>query len=157
MKMRTDECDPTLVSRFYDGELDSKKYDRVEAHIGICPQCGKMLEELKILSERVKAHISGNQHLNSRLISVEDRVIDRIRRKDSIPWESIRSALLSKKAWIPAAAIASLTLVFFTLFRTPSVSGPSAIITSLSGDTSSVIIMETPDTGHTILWFTEAS
>ncbi len=156
MKMRTDECDPTLVSRFYDGELGPERHDRVRAHIKRCPQCGKMLEELKTLSEHVKTYIIGDQ-LKSRSISLEDRVVDKIRKEDSAPWEKIRSALSLKRTWIPAVAIASLALVFFTLLRTPGIPGPSAIITSLSGDTTSVIIMETPDTGHTILWFTEAS
>ena len=90
-------------------------------------------------------------------MSVEDQLVERIRRRNTPVWRTVLSVLVSRKALIPAVAIASLILVLFTVFRTPGVSGPSAIVTSLSGDTASVIIMETPDTGHTILWFSEES
>lgn len=156
MKHRDGKCDPTLVSLYYDGELNAERADEVKAHIAVCPECAESLREMEVLSLRVNAHILDSEQTDLSAHTVTNTIVARIRDTSRTRWERIRSALLSRKVWIPAAAFASLALVFATVFRSPAVSGPSAIVTSLSGDTSSVIIMEVPDSGHTIVWFTEA-
>lgn len=156
--MRTDPktCHPTTVSCFYDKELDSETYTRVKAHIDTCPECGKQLSDLIALSEHVRGPLA-HMAAGSLPTGIEDNVLSAIRKKQRRWWENARELLFSRKILIPATALVSLSLLMFILLKPPSVSRPSAIITSLSGDTASIIILETPETGHTILWFTEDS
>lgn len=61
------------------------------------------------------------------------------------------------KFLIPAAAMVAIFFILFSLTGpSVSVSGPSAIVKSFSGDTSSVIILETPESRQTIIWFNES-
>ncbi len=156
--MRTDAetCHPATVSRFYDRELDRESYDRVKKHIDTCRKCRTYLSNLAAISEHVKGPLAeGTAGLQP--YRVEEGVLAAIQEKQRPWWENTKERLLSKAVLIPATALVSLCLLMFVLLRSPAVSGPSAIITSLSGDAASIVIMETPETGHTILWFTEDS
>lgn len=67
-----------------------------------------------------------------------------------------RGLVLSKRLLIPATAVAIILLLFFNLTRdSATVSGPSAIIDFFNGETSSIIILDTPKSRHTILWISE--
>ena len=89
---------------------------------------------------------------------MEERVIALIRLKKRLWWVHLKSLCLSKKLYVPAAAVAALLVMFFHLARTPApTSGPSAIIDSLQGDFASVMILETQKSHQTILWIHEAS
>jgi len=156
MKIDADTCDPAVVSRFFDGELDPIDCESIKQHICNCLECEKLMEDLKTISGHIRTHMADHRAGKGQ-VAVESGIIDTIRKRNLSRWASARETLFSRKALIPAAALVSLVLVALTFFRSPAVTGPSAIITSLSGDMSSVIIMETPDTGHTILWFTESS
>ena len=148
------KCDSELISRFYDGELEKEEYTRIKVHIDSCSECRESLHELETISGRIRDHFSGSM-LKSQLSDVEDDFMNEIltRKTSRIRW--FMDLLISKKALVPATAFVTILLVFAVFFRTPAPSGPSAIVTSLSGDISSVIIMETPDTRQTILWFNE--
>ena len=156
MKTDTDTCHPATVSCFYDGELDPESYDRVKKHIDTCPKCKASLSELAAISERVREPLTAGA-AGVQPNRVEDDVLAAIQMKQRPWWEDTKELLLSKKVLFPATALVSLSLLMFVLLKSPAVREPSAIITSLSGDAASIVIMETPQTGHTILWFTEDS
>jgi len=157
MSKHTISCDPKMLSRYYDGELDPEASGRLKKHMMECSACREEFEALKGVSEQIKAHVSEIPDAGPPMDSVEDSAINRIRGLSISPWEKLREVLLSKRTIIPAAVVASLVVVLFSVLQPRMPAGPSAIVTSLSGDMASVIIMEAPDTGHTILWFTEAS
>jgi len=156
--MRTDPetCHPATVSRFYDREFDPETHSRVKAHIDTCPKCLAHLDDLVAISEHLRGPLP-EKTIDTMQSALEDNVLSRIQRWQRPLWENMRELLFSRKVLFPATALVSLSLVMFLQLKSPTVSGPSAIITSLSGDTASVIIMETPQTHHTILWFTEDS
>ena len=156
MKTGPKTCHPATVSCFYDKELDPVTYNRVKAHIDTCPECGKQLSDLITLSEHVRGPLA-HTAASSLPMGIEDNVLSAIQKKQRSWWENTRELLFSRKILLPATALVSLSLLMFILLKPPSVSRPSAIITSLSGDTTSIIILQTPETGHTILWFTEDS
>ena len=149
-------CDPVEISLFFDKELGTEDYARVERHMETCASCKEILEDLRRLSGQVKGHIV-NQLSETDYATVEENVLKGIERKSVPWWIRWREAFFSKKTLIPVTGLAAAMLVLFTLFRPQPITGPSAIITSLSGDISSVIIMETPKTRQTILWFSEAN
>ncbi len=153
MKKPSRNCDPVIVSRFFDKELDPADNASVDRHINSCPSCRKMLDDLKTLSRQVRTHITGRCDTDH--ASIEKSLLETICKKKTPFRERVKEAVLAKKVWIPVIAAASLLLVFFTVFQSPGVTEPSAIIASLSGDVSSVVIIETPRTRQTILWFNE--
>ncbi|MEE8415104.1 MAG: anti-sigma factor [Desulfobacterales bacterium] len=153
MKKPSRNCDPVMVSSFLDKELDPADDASIDRHINSCPSCKKMLDDLKALSRQVRTHITGICDTDH--ASIEKSLLETICRKKTLFGERVKEAVLSKKVWIPATAVASLLLIFFTVFQSPGVTEPSAIIASLSGDVSSVVIIETSRTRQTILWFNE--
>lgn len=153
MKKSSRNCDPVILSSFFDKELDPADDASIDRHINSCPSCKKMLDDLKVLSRQVRTHITGICDTDH--ASLEKSLLETICKKKTPFGERIKEAVLSKKVWIPVTAAASLLLVFFTVFQSPGVTEPSAIIASLSGDVSSVFIIETSRTRQTILWFND--
>ena len=153
MKKSSPNCDPVMVSRFFDEELDSADYASIDRHINMCRSCKKMLDDLKSLSREVRIHLT--EICDADCASIEKSLLATICKKKTPFGERVKEALFSKKVWIPVTAVASLLIVFFTMFQPAGDNGPSAIIASLSGDVSSVVIIETPRTRQTILWFNE--
>jgi len=159
MNTNSKSCDPILINRFFDNELEPEERSRISRHIDECLSCRKYLEDLKAMSLHVKGHIEEevSDTLSAQASRIETGVLDAMRGAELPRWNRIKDRFLSKPVLIPATAIVFLALIVFTVLRPPTTVIPSAIITSISSDTASVIIMETPQTGHTIVWFTEDS
>lgn len=157
MNTKNKSCDPILINRFFDNELEPEEHSRIGRHINECLSCRKYLEDLKGMSLRVKDHVEKevSDTLSAQASRIETGVLDAIRGGGLPRWNRIKDRFLSKHVLIPATAIVFLILIISTVFRPPADVIPSAIITSISSDTASVIIMETPQSGHTIVWFTE--
>jgi len=159
MKTNRNTCDPLLINRFFDKELEPEESNRVKDHMDSCPECKEQFEHLGLISRQIKNHIDEkvSQTPFTQNLMVENRVLAYIEKKSLPWWKRAIERAFSKPILIPATAVASLALILFTVFRQPVISGPSAIVTSVSGDTASVIILETVQTHHTIVWFTEES
>ena len=149
-------CDPIQISLFFDDELGAEDYTRVERHVETCASCRETLEDMRRLSGEVKGHIV-HQYAETDFGLLEENVLKGIERKSVPFWRRWRDAFFSKRALIPVTGMAAAMLILLTLYRPQPSSGPSAIVTSLSGDMASVIIMETPHTRQTILWFSETN
>ncbi|MDQ7826384.1 MAG: zf-HC2 domain-containing protein [Candidatus Eremiobacteraeota bacterium] len=50
-------CKGELVDRLIAGTLKPEEEDLVKAHLGICPSCRKLLDELNIIGETFAAHL----------------------------------------------------------------------------------------------------
>ena len=61
------------LSDYIDGDLDAHERDRVERHVGMCPQCRRLLETLK----RTVAGLMGLREDPTG--EVADSVIERLR------------------------------------------------------------------------------
>jgi anti-sigma factor RsiW len=61
------------LSDYIDGDLDPRERDRVERHVGMCPQCRRLLETLK----RTVAGLMGLRDAPTG--DVADGVIERLR------------------------------------------------------------------------------
>lgn len=151
-KENNDSCNPELISRFFDGELEEDAQARVIDHLRICSVCRERLETIQAVSTQVKKHIEAYAVDPGK---VEEEFIGAIHKKETPWWERGREIIISKKIMVPAGAVASFLLIFFSIYFNSAVSEPSAIITSVSGNGTSLIVMETPETRQTILWFNE--
>ena len=146
-------CNPEKASRFFDGELETDEHAYMAEHLKTCPVCREKVEDFQSISERVKAYIS--EAYNKDNEELEEKIIEAIRKKEAPWWIRGKELLFSKKLLIPVGVAISFLLIFFMTFGNSAVRRPSAIITSLSGSGTSVVIMETPRSHQTILWFNE--
>ncbi len=154
MQGNLSHCNSELINRYYDGELGQAERSQVESHILVCPSCRKILEDLKAISDQYGVHLA-HQSVGVNIHETEKRVLDRLRREEAPWWAKAKETFLSKKALFSATATAGVALLFIAVLQTPVHDSPSAIVTSVSGDVSSIIILEAPETHQTILWFNE--
>ncbi|MCP4664758.1 MAG: zf-HC2 domain-containing protein [Deltaproteobacteria bacterium] len=156
MKKVPTKCEPALVSRFSDGELGPEEHALLSSHLRDCASCQKTHRENQALSALFKASLEGElSQVN--LHAFEQGVMDKIQAGNSPWWMGFRDLLAPKKILIPAAAMAAMLVLFFSLMRPLApVTAPSAIINSFTGEVSSVMIIETPKSRQTIIWFNEA-
>jgi anti-sigma factor RsiW len=155
--MTTDEtpCDATMLSRFLDQELGPDEHDRINEHLSYCPSCQKVLRENQSISTLLRA---GLEEAISRadIENFEERVFDLIQRKGAPWWIKLKALFMSRKFYVPAVAVATVLILLLSVVRRPDPeTGPSAIIKSFTGEISSVMIIQTPKSQQTILWFNE--
>jgi hypothetical protein len=151
----TGSCDPLLVSRFHDQELDMEASDRLRAHLDTCSSCRQVLEDHRRIAENFRSAVAGER---TRLDAdtFEKTLFHQMGVRAAERRFGLLELITGKKFYIPAAALAATLILFFTFFYPAGApSSPSAIVTSFSGDISSVMIFETPETHQTILWFNE--
>ncbi len=155
MKKGHTECDSILLSRFLDQELGPDQHAKLEAHLRDCPFCQKTAREHHALADLFKAKVEKAVSLTD-FGHLERQVMDRVRDVQEPWWQKAGSLLFSKKMLIPAVSAAVMLILFFSYPRPPEQAiGPSAIINSFTGDISSVMILETPKSRQTIIWFDE--
>lgn len=154
------KCDQNLVDLIYDQELDQeldeREVVRLKEHLETCPPCRQALKENQALSKVFKAGFA-NVVSRTSLENIEDRVMDKIQSRNLPWWSRIPNLLTPKRMLFPATAVAALLVVAILYFPgSRSINGgPSALVSSLGGETASVMIFETPNTRHTIIWFEE--
>jgi hypothetical protein len=148
-------CNSSLLSQFLDRELEPDESAEIVDHIGHCDTCRRELRGNQFIASLLKAGIEKGRS-QADLQEVEERVITLIRTKRGPWWVHFKNLCLSKKLYVPAAAVAAMLVMFLYLARPPiPASGPSAIIDSLQGDFASVMILETQKSRQTILWIHE--
>jgi len=157
MKREYARCDPAILNRFFDQELGQEERAAFSQHLKDCPSCQKALRENEHISAVFKAGLD-KELSQINFNALDHKVSGLIRRKKSRWWMMLKDFFASRKFFVPATAAAAILILTFSLTRGPaSLSGPSAIINSLTGDVSSVMIIETPKSRQTIIWFSEIS
>jgi hypothetical protein len=155
MKMNDNSCDPAMLIRFLDQELGPDDHARIDKHLEDCPACRKILRADQSISALFKAGLT-EEVSRAHVEKFEERVLDLVR-SEGLPWSiQLRNFIASKKFYVPAAAVATALVLFFTVVKGPSPEpGPSAIVSSFKGDVASVMILQTRKSNQTILWFNE--
>ncbi len=149
------ECDPILLCHYFDRELGPEDKEKVDEHLKTCPSCQKALQDHQLISAHFKADLKAKLS-KTNLDLLEKSVLNRVQDRRVFWWTKISDLLFLKRVYIPTTAVAAALVIFFTVLYYPaSPSGPSAIVTSLTGQSSSVMIFETLNTQQTILWFKE--
>ena len=154
MTVESQHCDRELLNRCVDGETSPEENRRVDRHLQGCSDCRLFVRRQAELARRLRREVAaaGRQVDFNRL---ERQIVDAARRRPAA-WRQLPEALFSWKLVLSAAATAMLALFFFTsVFDPPAAPGPSAIINSFTGRVSSVMILETPKSHHTVIWYSE--
>jgi anti-sigma factor RsiW len=155
--MTTDQtsCDSIMLSRFFDKELGPGEHARIDKHLKYCPACQKVLRANQSISSLLSTGLE-EALSHADVEDFEERVLDLIQRKRVRWWMKLTALFMCKKFYVPAAAVATVLILFFSFVRRPAPEpGPSAIIKSFTGEISSVMIIQTPQSHQTILWFNE--
>ncbi|MFC1885063.1 anti-sigma factor family protein [Thermodesulfobacteriota bacterium] len=155
MKTHNTACDPTLLNLLYDGELSPEEDATVRDHLKNCPACRKELERNESVSHIFKDELNRELSLINQA-ALERKIVDRIQKKRAPFLAGFRNIFSPLRLLVPAAAVAGMVFFFFFTIKSPAPnSSPSAIINSFTGDVSSVMILETPETHQTIIWINE--
>jgi anti-sigma factor RsiW len=156
MKPDRNSCDPALLSRFLDQELGPDDRARIDKHLKHCPACRRVLRGDQSISALFKTGLK-EELSHAEFEESEERVFDLIRSKGIPWWMKVTDLFRSKRFYVPAAAMATVLILVFSVVKRPaSKSGPSAIVSSFKGDVASVMILETRKSQQTILWFNES-
>lgn len=155
MKSNNTVCDPTLLNLLYDGELSQEEGVRLRDHLKTCQTCRKELERNESISQHFKDELNREISLINQA-ALERAIVDRVREKRAPSRAGFWNIFSPMRFLVPAAAVAAMALFFFFTTNGPAPnSSPSAIINSFTGDVSSVMILETPETHQTIIWINE--
>lgn len=144
-----------IISRFVDNELSCDEQAAVKNHMEHCPACRTTADQYESISKIFKEHTS-RQVSSMQTDILTQNVISHLPDKEK-NWQSMISGWFGKAIAFKLAGLAMVMVIgffaFHNSFSTPS--GPSAIVKSVDTDFSSVMIIETQNKKHTIIWFSE--
>jgi hypothetical protein len=156
MKKEKGVCQYKRIQEYFDGELSSFESDRLKNHLKSCTTCKKWLEEMEFVSRMYKTRITEFSEASGGFFE-EARLIGGINRKRRYSFFSGTGLVFKKRFIIPIAAAAIALFVFFVPMGKmgKETAVPSAIVSYFSGNVKDVVIMETPETRQTIIWYQE--
>lgn len=147
MKKTCTRYTPEDISRFIDNELSQHLCGELEQHLNTCPDCSRLVEQYQTLSAVF------SDHADNKGLKIDP---DALKQKhESVAQASpnrILGNIYMKLASVAAILMISLYAFQGNIFRS---TGPSAIVTSVDTNVSSVMIIETQKKHHTIIWFSE--
>ena len=146
-------CDAELISRYIDNELDDDELAGVKTHITDCASCRKRFDDYDKIGARLNSLIKTRTAVTAG--TFENKVTEAIRKKNNAGFHGWKDVIFSKRMWAPVGLAVSITLMFMFFSSNPAPIGPTAIVSSLSGSGSSVVILETTETRQTIIWYSE--
>jgi anti-sigma factor RsiW len=99
-------CDPDLLNRFFDKELGPDESARVAHHLKYCRTCQASLRDSQSVSALLRTSLEeAVAHINFE--ELEQGVVALIQSKRRPWWMKLRDQFVSKKFYVPAAAIAT--------------------------------------------------
>ena len=146
--------DRQMLDRYFDGELTRDDAEQVARHLQACTACRGHVDRNQLLADGLRYAVD-RQPLPEKLAWIGQAGY----RSPPRPplWRQIRQWLDLRWA-IPAGALAAAGVMGLMMWLPGSPQAPvapSAIVTSFSGEISSVTILETPHQRQTIIWINE--
>lgn len=162
MKKKCNAYPPESISRFVDNALSGKATAELEKHFEICPECRQLLQNYHRLGDGV-VHIIHQQIPRTDDAGLEDALVRKIRNKNMklasqrSPFRQFMDFIQEKKIYLQMASFAAILLLSTVFLRDQEtvIRTPSAIVTSIDGNMASVMILETREQRHTIIWYKE--
>jgi anti-sigma factor RsiW len=136
-----------FISQFADKEVSERERDGFIRHMAQCRTCAETEAQFRQINQTFTRHINSQvSHIRKELppLSLEKKH----------GWFRLPVGLGLKLASLGAAALI-LMISLYPGINDP-VQNPSAIVNSIDTYGSSVMIIESPNTQHTIIWFSEA-
>jgi anti-sigma factor RsiW len=143
------------ISQFVDNELPAELAHSVQDHLVHCAECRQLVSQYQALSGQFARHVV--QH-------VEKMNEDQLKRSADIVFDpdpkgslNFISRYTGKNIFLKLACIVAIVVISLVGFQGHWIApaGPSAIVKSVNTDFNSVMIIETEQNKHTIIWFSE--
>ena len=159
MKSACKIYDEKTISKFVDNELPPEDSKAIAKHINKCTVCSNIVEQYAHLSDLFE-HSTLRQVDKIDTDSLRQHVLEQIEREKNGFLKKVFD-YFSPKLYIKVASVFVMLVVSLVYFQARPISsvdtvGPSAIVNSVDGNVSSVMIFETEKSKHTIIWFSEA-
>ncbi len=148
-------CNIEKLYQFTDGELFGQEKEQVETHLVECPQCREVLHQSKQLAVFHQKFIQ-NQDLHHTHPAMAAKTLNRLRHAKQ-PWHQGFGRYFPKWITLPVATAVLLLALALPWLLKEDITEPSAIITSLTSDTGSVMMFEIPVSKQTVIWIAENS
>ena len=143
------------INRFVDNELEDNRYQQLKTHLETCSTCSQQIKELESISSVFKKEIE-EQTAGFDTAGFKESMGIQIQKNQQTGSGNV-FGLLGRNIYLKLASIAAILVVSLFMVK-PNLlgpSGPSAIVSSLDTELSSVMIIETEKEKHTIIWFSE--
>ena len=153
---------PDNISRFMDNDLSEKEMAALEKHLATCPECRQRANRYQRLEDGVIRMVH-QQSLSMDTAALEHALLKKTRsqgqkkRTQTSPFKGFMDFIQGKKFYLQMASFAAI-LLLSTLFlkdQEKVIRAPSAIVNSIDGNMASVMILETREQRHTIIWYKE--
>lgn len=152
-----------MLSQFVDNALPSQITRTLEEHLTSCPACQQTVKKYQNITNQV---VNGIQRHSNRMndTEIEKNLLIKIRKENAKKkWNfSYLNGFIDfikvKKIYLQMASFAAILLLSMAFLQDqrPAFHTPSAIVNSIDGEMASVMILETPDRRHTIIWYKES-
>lgn len=155
MENRCEAYDESVISQYVDNELSVGKSREISQHLKSCPVCSRLADSYQQLS------VSFVQNTARQVDAIASdamasNVLAQIKQNETGFLKKIID-YFSPKLYLKIASIAVIMVIGLVYIQTKPINGlgPSAIVNSVDGNVSSVMIIETQNKKHTIIWFSE--
>lgn len=144
------------ISRFVDHELSSDQCRSFEDHLLLCRDCSRLVDQYKTVSLAFSRHTHRKQK-GAAALDFGHKLNNALSRSEERPLQNI-SGFFGKNIYLKLAGIAAVVMIGLfpfdgDLLQNPQ--GPSAIVNSVDTEDAVVMIIETQNEKHTIIWFSE--
>jgi anti-sigma factor RsiW len=145
--------DKLTLDGYFDGEIDREQAVQIQRHVQTCSTCRQHVAQNRRLADQAR------QALDCGVLPPQLARIGQAPAGPS-PRKAQFSSIFGRNRWrwaIPAGALA-MAATLAGLYVMPGANppaSPSAIVTSFSGEMSSITILETPNQRQTIIWINE--
>ncbi len=159
------ECNaypPDNISRFMDNDLSEQEMAALENHLATCPECREQMHRYQRLEDGVIRMVH-KQISATETAALEHALLRKIKsenqRKRSLAstFQHFMAFIQGKKFYLQMASFAAILLLSTLFLRDQEkiIRAPSAIVNSIDGNMASVMILETREQRHTIIWYKE--
>ncbi len=142
------------ISRFIDGELSRQEIRQIRQHLDTCSACRHLAAQFQRITRTFDelTEPTGWGIDAERLYQALEKRVEKPARP-----RKLRFFSHPVRPLLALASIAALLVIGVFALKNDGMSpnGPSAIVTSIDTEYTAVMILETPDTHHTIIWYSD--
>ncbi len=154
------------ISCFVDKELNPDEYIAIEKHLKTCVKCSNIASEYMNI-EGLYQNIVHEKIATIDTASIKDTIMGEVKKEKKSPFVimpyfylyfyKISDFFKPQRIYLQMASFAAIIIFSMVYLHDQYVlpSGPSAIVESVSGNLASVMILETQEDQHTIIWYKE--
>ncbi|MFH2091123.1 MAG: hypothetical protein ABIJ31_02060 [Pseudomonadota bacterium] len=155
MKKNCTQYTSEQISQFIDKALPDTLFMTIDAHQKNCTDCRDLIKKYQAMSDLFSSHADHQVDKidTHRLKKNLEPVFGQSHEK----YPGLSGKLFGKNIYLKLASIVAIVVISMVVFqgRLSEPTGPSAIVKSINTDFSSVMIIETQQHHHTIIWFSE--